>query len=91
MYSIFLYHMQQGWILYFRCPRQTLRKGPYIFCICYTKNDSLKASLILILSGNLILHEGPFRIVNCLKSIDFKLFFVYTLNLLKVPFWHIYT
>ena len=31
------------------------------------------------------MRESPFHIVNCFKSFDFKLFFVYTLNLLKAP------
>jgi len=39
-----------------------------------------------ILSGNLLLRESPFQIVNCLKLFDFTLFFVYTLKLLKAPF-----
>jgi len=30
------------------------------------------------LSGNLLLRESQFHIVNCLKSFDFKLFYVYT-------------
>jgi len=37
------------------------------------------------LSGNLLLRESPFHIVNFLKSFDFKLFFAYTLKLLWVP------
>jgi len=45
------------------------------------KHYSLKASLILILSGNLLLHEDPFRISNCLKSFDLKLRFVYSTKL----------
>jgi len=32
----------------------------------------------LILSGNLLLRESQFHIVNCLMSFNFKLFFVYT-------------
>jgi len=40
-------------------------------------------------SANLVLRESPFLIVNCLKSFDFKLFFVYTLNVLKGLFWHV--
>jgi len=43
-----------------------------------------------ILSGNLLLRESPFHIVNCLKSFDFTLFIVYTIKLLKGPLWHIY-
>ena len=43
-----------------------------------------------ILSGNLLLRESPFQIVNCLKLFDFTLFFVYTLKLLKAPLAHIF-
>jgi len=32
-----------------------------------------------IFSGNLLLRESPFNLVNCLKSFDFKLCFVYAL------------
>jgi len=45
-----------------------------------------KQAKIFILSGNLILCESSFHIVKCLKSLDFKLFFVYTFHLLKPPF-----
>jgi len=79
----------QGWILEFRFPRQTLRNGLYILHILYKKLYSLKSSLIFILFGKLLMREGPFHIVNCVKSFDFKLFLVYILDLLAAPFWHI--
>jgi len=34
----------------------------------------------------LLLRESRFHVVNCLKSFDFKLFFVYTLKLLRGSF-----
>jgi len=42
------------------------------------------------MSGNFLLGESPFHIANCLKLFDFTLFSVYTLNMLKSPFWHIF-
>ena len=72
-----LYYMQ-GYLLEFRCPRQTLRKGPYILHTLYRSFIRWKQVQIFILFGNLLLRESTFCVVNCLKSIDFKLFFVYT-------------
>jgi len=39
----------------------------------------------------MLLRESPFHIVNILKLFDFKLLFIYTLNLLRWPLWHICT
>ena len=49
----------------------------------------LKQVKLIILSGNFFLREGQFYTVNCLKSLDLKLFFVCTSKLLKGLFWHI--
>ena len=87
---IFLYYMQ-GWMLELRCPRQTLRKGSYSLHMLYKNIIRWKQVSFLILSGDLLLRVGPFHAVDCVKSVDFKMFFVYILNLLRVPFWHIYT
>jgi len=42
------------------------------------------------LFSNLLLRESSFRIVNCLRSLDFKVFSVYTLKWLRDLFWHIW-
>jgi len=49
------------------------------FALALQKLYSLKAIYIFYFSGNLLLRESPFHTVNCLKSFDFKLFFVYAL------------
>jgi len=38
LYIEFVLNCMQGWILEFRCPMQTLKKGP-IFSTCYTKTS----------------------------------------------------
>jgi len=50
-----------------------------------------KQVIFFILFNSLLLRESSFRIVNCLKSFDFKMFFVYTLHLLRSPYWRICT
>jgi len=72
-------------------PKANSQKGVLQFTYVIQKHYSLKASSFLILSGDLLLRVGPFHAVDCVKSVDFKMFFVYILNLLRVPFWHIYT
>jgi len=47
---------------------------------------SLKHAKFFFLSGYLLLRETPSHIAICLKSIDFKLFFVYSLNCSGAPF-----
>jgi len=42
-----------------------------------------------MLSWNLLLRESQFHFVNCLKSFDFKLFFVHALKLMRGYVWHI--
>ena len=67
-----------------------IKKGPYILHMLHKNFTCWKQLKFFILSGNLLLRESPFHIVNCLKLFDFKLFFVYTLKLLKGPLWHIF-
>jgi len=55
-----------------------------LFHTCYTKILLAECNLNFIFSGNMLLRESPFHIVNCLKFFDFTLFFVYTLKL-KAP------
>jgi len=62
----------------------TSKKGPCILHVTQIYH-LLKAISIFILSGNLLLREIPFHIANCLTPVDFTLFFVYTLKLLKGP------
>jgi len=71
----------QGWILEFKCPRQTLRKVAYILHMLYRNFIRSKQAKFFILSGILLLRESQFHTVNCLISFDFKLFFNYTLKL----------
>jgi len=66
----------------------TSKRGPYISHMLQKKFTCRNKFNYLILSGNLFLRKNPFRNVNCLKSFDFALFFVYTLKLLKNPAWH---
>jgi len=80
----------QGLVLEFRCPKQTLRKGPCILHMLY-KTFSQKASKIFHFVCECASALRSIHTVNYLKSLDFKLFFVYTLNLLRIPFWHIFT
>ena len=80
-----LYYMQ-GWILEFRCPRRTLEKRALYFTHATHKLYPLKEVKFSILSGNLLLRESTFYTINCLKSFDFKLIFVYTFKLLRAPF-----
>jgi len=80
-----LYYVQE-WILEFRYLKQTLRKGTLSFIHFIQKLCSLIANEIFILPGILRPCESPFRTVNCLKSFDFKLFFVCILKLLKGHF-----
>jgi len=49
---------------------------------------SLKVKFF-IFSGNLLLLESIVHTVNCLKSFDFKLLFVYTLKDLSLAYSHI--
>jgi len=57
-----------------------IKAGAPIFCSCYAETLFAKTKLsFLIFSGNLLLRENPFYTTNCLKSFDFKLFFVYAL------------
>jgi len=65
------------------------KKTP-VFYTCYTKILLAESNLNFSLSENLLLHENPFHIVNCLKFFEFTLFFVYTLKLFKAPLWHIF-
>ena len=70
-----------------------IKKGPlapYILQMLQKNFTCWKQFKFLILSGNFLLRESLFHIVNCLKLFDFTLFFVYTLELLKGPLWHIF-
>jgi len=67
-----------------------IKKGPYILNMLHRNFTRWKQFIFLVLSGNLLLRESPFHIVNCLKLFDFTLFFVYALKLLKGPLWHIF-
>jgi len=78
----------QGQILGFRYPRQTLKKRTLYFM---PKLYSLEARYIFILSGNLLLREILFHIVNFLKSFDYIMFFLYILQVFRGLFLHIYT
>jgi len=80
-----------GWTFELRCLRKTLKKGPYILHMLYRNFIRWNQGKFFILSGNLLLRESTFYIVNCLKSFGFKLFFVYTFKLLRGPFRHICT
>jgi len=60
--------------------------GPSVLHMLYRNFIGWKQVKFVIFSRNLL-----FTIVNCLKSFDFKLFLVYTLQLLKGPFWQICT
>jgi len=64
------------------------KQGLYILHMLYRNVCLLKVNFF-ILSGNLLLRESPFHIASCLKLFDFKLFFVYTLNLLRSSHCHI--
>jgi len=68
----------------------TSKNGPYILHMLQKNFTCWKQFKLFILSGNLLLHESPFHVVNCLKLFDFTLCFVYTLKLLKDPSWHIF-
>jgi len=73
-------------------PEGNVQKEGPIFYTCYAETLFAESKLIFfILSGSLLLRESSLRIVNCLKSFDFKLFFVYTLHLLRGPYWSICT
>ena len=65
------------------------KNGPYILHTLHKNFTYWMQFKFFILSGYVLLREGPFHIVNCLKLFDFTLFFVYTLKLLKGPRWHI--
>jgi len=64
-------------------------RRPYILHMLYKNFVHWKQIKFFILSGNSLLRESQFHIANCLKSFDFKLFFVYTV--VEGPFfarWH---
>ena len=61
----------------------TSKKGPYILYMLHKNFNGWKQFKFFILSGNLLLRESPFHIINCLKLFDFTLFFAYTLKLVK--------
>ena len=84
----FVLYYTQGWIFELGA-RGKLPGGCPIFYTCYTETFRWKQVKFFILSGNLLLRESTFQIVNFLKSFHFKFFFVYTLNLLRDPFWQI--
>ena len=69
------------WVLEFRCPRQTLRNGAIYFKHTKTKILFVESTL----NFSFVRRKSSFHIANCLKSFDFKLFFVYTLKLLRSP------
>jgi len=62
------------------------KRCPYILRLLYIKFIRGKQVKLFILCGNLLLRESPFHIVSCLKSFDFKLFFVYARG--SQPFSH---
>jgi len=67
-----------------------IKKCPYVLHILHKNFTCWKQFKFFILSGNFLLRESPFHIVNCLKVFNFTLFFVYTLKLLKGPIWHVF-
>jgi len=72
--------------------RDKLSERSLYFTHAIQKFYLVQASLIFfMLTGNLLLREGQFHTAKFLKSVDFKLYFAYTLVLLKVTFWHICT
>ena len=80
-----------GWILEFGWPGQTLRKE-LIFYTCYTKILFTESKFnFFYVDWEFASREGQFHTAKFLKSVDFKLYFAYTLVLLKVTFWHICT
>jgi len=68
----------------------TSKKVSYILHMLHKNFTRWKQFKFFILSGHMLLRESPFHIINCLKLVDFALFFVYKLKLLKAPFWHIF-
>jgi len=60
-----------------------IKKGPLYFTHATEYFTCWKQFKFFILSGNLLLRESLFDIVNCLKLFDFTLFFIYALKLLK--------
>jgi len=72
-----------AWLLYLLKLRQ--RRSSYFTLALNKKFIRWKQVKFFILSGNLFLRESAFHIVNCLKSLDFKLLFVYTLKFLRGP------
>jgi len=87
----FVLQYMQGWTLELRCPRKTLEKEALYFIHAIQSFIRWNQGKFFILSGNLLLRESTFCTVNCLKSFSFKMFFVYTLKLLRGPFRHICT
>ena len=63
----------------------TSKKCPYILHMLHKNFACWKQFKFFISSGNLLLRESPFDIVNCLKLFDFTSFFVYTLKVIKGP------
>jgi len=61
------------------------KNGPFVSHMLHKNSTSRMQFEFFIFSGNLLLRESPFHIVNCLKFFDFTLFFVHTLKLLKGP------
>jgi len=55
-------------------------RRPHILHVLYKNFIRWKQVKFFNMSGNLLLRESPFYIVNCLKSFDFKYLFVYTLK-----------
>ena len=68
----------------------TSKKGPCILHMLHKNFTCWKQFTFFILSGNLLLRESLFHVINCWKLFNFTLFFVYTLKLLKGPLWHIF-
>jgi len=67
----------------------TSKNVPCIFHLLHKNFSWWKQFKFFILCENLLLRESPLHILNCLKLVNFTLFFVYTLKLLKGPLWHI--
>jgi len=80
-----IYNLEKGPVALF--VHVTSKKRPYILHMLHKNFTRWKPFKFFILSANLLLRENPFHIVNYLKLLDFTLFFVYTLMLLKGLLW----
>jgi len=77
--TIIGFNQTQWCILYLGArPRQTLSIGA----------QNIPTIKFFILFRNLLLRESPFHTVNCLKSFNFKLFFVYHITCWGIPLAH---